>query len=72
MRVTFILAAADLSGGNRVISIYADRLVRRGHKVTIISRPRRPATLKDKTLAWLRGYPIPVNRKHWPSHFDGM
>jgi glycosyltransferase involved in cell wall biosynthesis len=72
MRVTFVLAAADLSGGNRVISIYADRLVRRGHKVTIVSRPRRPATLKDKTLAWLRGYPIPVNRKHWPSHFDGM
>jgi len=70
--VTFVLAAADLSGGNRVISIYADRLVRRGHKVTIVSRPRRPATLKDKTLAWLRGYPIPVNRKHWPSHFDGM
>ena len=72
MRMTFVLAAADLSGGNRVISIYADRLVRRGHKVTIISRPRRRATLKDKTLAWLRGYPIPVNRKHWPSHFDGM
>jgi hypothetical protein len=50
MRVTFVMAAADLSGGNRVISIYADRLVRRGHKVTIVSRPRRPATLKDKTL----------------------
>jgi glycosyltransferase involved in cell wall biosynthesis len=72
MRVTFVLAAADLSGGNRVISIYADRLARRGHKVTIVSRPRRRATLKDKTLAWLRGYPTPVNRNHWPSHFDGM
>ncbi len=72
MRVTFVLAAADLSGGNRVISIYADRLARRGHNVTIVSRPRRRATLKDKTLAWLRGYPIPVNRDHWPSHFDGM
>ena len=52
--MTFVLAAADLSGGNRVISIYADLLGRRGHKVTVVSRPRRRATLKDKTLAWLR------------------
>jgi glycosyltransferase involved in cell wall biosynthesis len=72
MRVTFVLAAADLSGGNRVISIYADRLQQRGHQVTVVSRPRRPATLKDQTLAWMRNHPIPRNRKSWPSHFDNL
>ena len=39
MKITFVLAAADLSGGNRVISIYAQRLQSRGHQVTVVSRP---------------------------------
>jgi glycosyltransferase involved in cell wall biosynthesis len=72
MKITFVLAAADLSGGNRVISIYAQRLARRGHQVTVVSRPRRPVTLKDKFRAWRTGHPMPQNRKHWPSHFDGL
>jgi glycosyltransferase involved in cell wall biosynthesis len=72
MRITFVLAAADLSGGNRVISIYAERLSVRGHSVTLISRPRRPVTLKDKLMAWLRDQPMPENRRRWPSHFDDL
>ncbi len=72
MRITFVLAAADLSGGNRVISIYAERLCARGHFVTLVSRPRRPATWKDKLKAWLRNQPVPKNQKHWPSHFDDL
>ena len=39
MKITFVLAIADLSGGVRVVSIYADRLKRRGHDVTIVVRP---------------------------------
>jgi glycosyltransferase involved in cell wall biosynthesis len=72
MKITFVLAASDLSGGNRVISIYAQRLVSRGHHVTVVSRPWRPVTLKDKFNAWRRGKPIPKNRKHGPSHFDDL
>jgi glycosyltransferase involved in cell wall biosynthesis len=72
MRITFVMAAADLSGGNRVISIYAQKLAALGHQVTVVSRPMRPVTLKDQLLAWLRDKPIPRNRKHWPSHFDGL
>jgi glycosyltransferase involved in cell wall biosynthesis len=72
MRITFVLAAADLSGGNRVISIYAERLCARGHFVTLVSRPRRRVTLKDKLMAWLRSQPIPENRKQWPSHFENL
>jgi glycosyltransferase involved in cell wall biosynthesis len=72
MKITFVLAQADLSGGNRVISIYANQLAARGHQVTVVSRPRSRATLKDKLRAWLRGLPIPQNRPHWPSHFDNL
>jgi glycosyltransferase involved in cell wall biosynthesis len=72
MRITFVLAAADLSGGNRVISIYAEKLCQRGHFVTLVSRPRRPVRLKDQVLAWLRNQTIPRNQKHWPSHFDSL
>jgi glycosyltransferase involved in cell wall biosynthesis len=72
MKITFLMAAADLSGGNRVISIYADRLAAMGHEVTVVARPRSRATIKEKLKAWLRGQPIPQNRPHWPSHFDNL
>jgi glycosyltransferase involved in cell wall biosynthesis len=72
MRITFVLAAADLSGGNRVISIYAQRLQSRGHEVTIVSRRRPHATLKDKLRAWMHKRPIPKNLKIWPTHFDHL
>ena len=38
----------------------------------MVSRPRRPVSLKDKFIAWRRGQPIPQNRRHWPSHFDKL
>ena len=72
MKITFVLAAADLSGGNRVISIYAQRLASRGHTVTVVSRPRRPVIFKDKMMSLWRGKPMPKNRHHWPSHFDAL
>jgi hypothetical protein len=40
MRIIFVLPYAGLQGGIRVIAIYAERLRRRGHTVTIISHPR--------------------------------
>jgi len=39
--VTFILPDANMSGGTRVLAIYADRLKRRGHIVTVVSTPPR-------------------------------
>ena len=72
MKVTFIMAAADLSGGNRVISIYADRLQKRGHEVTVVARPWKKHSVKSKAMAWLRSQPIPKNVKKWPTHFDHL
>ncbi len=39
MRVSFIVNHRNQSGGVRVVGIYAQELAKRGHKVTIISRP---------------------------------
>ena len=41
MKITFILAELNLSGGVRVVAIYADYLQRLGHKVTVVSKARR-------------------------------
>ncbi len=72
MRITFVLAEADLSGGCRVISIYAQRLQSMGHKVTVVSRPPRKPSLRDRLRHWVKGKPIPGNRKVWPSYFDDI
>ena len=72
MRVTFVCGASDLSGGSRVISVYANLLHRRGHTVTIVSRPRRRHSRLDQLKAWLRGKPVPRNPAAWPSHYDHL
>lgn len=71
MKVTFVLAQADLSGGVRVVSIYADRLRRRGHEVVIVARPNRPPTLRE-TLRRLAGRSLPSAARAGPSHLDGL
>jgi len=54
MRVTFVLPTVGLSGGNRVIAVYADRLIRRGHEVTLISLPGRKIGILDKLRTLVR------------------
>jgi glycosyltransferase involved in cell wall biosynthesis len=72
MRVTFVLAHADLSGGVRVVSIYADRLRKRGHEVVVVSRPKRQPTIKERLRSWIKGSPLPWDARQTPkTHFDG-
>lgn len=69
MRITFVLPFAGLQGGIRVLAIYADRLVQRGHKVMVISTPRS-VSIKSRVKSFLfdRGW-----RTHMePSYFDGI
>ena len=60
MKITFVCPADNPSGGMRVIAIYADRLARRGHNVTVIlPRPTGPslrarASALVKRRIWLR------------------
>lgn len=41
MRINFVLPVASRAGGVRVVAIYAERLAARGHRVTVVSMPRR-------------------------------
>lgn len=70
MRITFISPPFDLSGGQRVIATYAERLRRRGHDVVVVTLPpRRPRAGEIvRSLLRGRGWPEPPERS--PSHFD--
>ena len=69
MRVTFVLPHAGMAGGIRVLAIYADRLHRRGHEVTVVLIPpvSRSFLGKLKLLACGRGWP----REEKSSYFNG-
>lgn len=58
MKITFIVPALNLTGGLRVISIYANLLSKRGHTVTVISPNEKKPTLKEKIKSLLhwKGY----------------
>jgi glycosyltransferase involved in cell wall biosynthesis len=72
VKVTFILAQADLSGGVRVVSIYAERLRRRGHDVVIVARPSRAPTLREKARSALTGRSLPSATRSGPTHLDEL
>jgi glycosyltransferase involved in cell wall biosynthesis len=52
VRITFVIPKPNLSGGMRVIAIYADRLAKCGHQVTVVSTPsaRRPQWQRIKSF----------------------
>lgn len=54
MKITFVLPVAGMSGGIRVISIYAANLRKRGHEVTLVSLPRRKPSLRERVRSLIR------------------
>ncbi|MCF6200412.1 MAG: glycosyltransferase, partial [Hyphomicrobiaceae bacterium] len=70
MRITFILPFAGLSGGIRVIAIYAQKLRARGHEVFIVSQPAEQQPLRRKIKGLLLGQPWPVGEQAGP--FAGL
>ncbi|MCU1761130.1 glycosyltransferase family 4 protein [Pseudomonas sp. 14P_8.1_Bac3] len=71
MRVTFVLPVASLSGGIRVVAIYAQALSERGHEVTIVSQPYPSSPLRRKIKSFVTGKGWPVTPTI-PSHLDGL
>ena len=70
MKITFVSPPPNLSGGQRVVAVYADRLQARGHKVTVVAPRWQPPGFRARVRAlargsWLSGVPE-------PSHFDRM
>ncbi len=55
MRITFLLPSDNLTGGNRVVAIYARQLVARGHDVLVVTcAPDRPS-FRDMARALRKG-----------------
>jgi glycosyltransferase involved in cell wall biosynthesis len=71
MRITFVLPHAGLSGGIRVIAIYAEKLQQRGHDVFVVSQPLPQPSLKQKIKSWLKGN-SDTKPNQSQSHFDGI
>ncbi len=71
MRITFISACLDLSGGSRIIATHAKMLSDRGHQVTVVAPRLRPASLRKRLRSlWATGKWDP----HYgnPSHYEGL
>nr|WP_283937766.1 glycosyltransferase family 4 protein [Sphingomonas hankyongi] len=63
------MAAADLSGGARVIHTHADRLAKRGHDVHLICRPPARPTLRQRLKRFSRpGARLAASSR--PTHFS--
>jgi glycosyltransferase involved in cell wall biosynthesis len=72
MRITILLASLDMTGGNRVLSVYAKMLASRGHKVAVFVPRRRAGNWLRRLVTQLRS--DGSNTTYLPrreSHFDG-
>lgn len=70
LRITFLLPAANLSGGARVVAIYARELTRRGHTVSVVSPSLSPISYKAKLKRWASGGGWIVEADRQKSHLD--
>ncbi len=73
MRISFVLPTVNMSGGIRVVAIYARMLMQRGHHVTLISPPpaKRRARLTHR-MRELVAPRQPVRVRSTKSHLDGL
>lgn len=71
MRITFVLPPVSLGGGIKVVSIYADALMRMGHEVHLISVPYRKPSFRKSVKSFLQGKGWPKPPVPGKSHLDG-
>jgi glycosyltransferase involved in cell wall biosynthesis len=72
VRITFVIPFANMSGGIKVVAIYADRLRRRGHQVVVVSQPWRALSWRSQLRTLLRERRWMERRPAPQSHFDGL
>lgn len=70
MKITFVSAPLNMSGGQRVMAIYAQYLQRLGHEVLVVAPPRAAGGKWADRLR-LTGIWQPASRGLHPSHLDG-
>lgn len=71
MKITFVLPTANLSGGFKVVVIYATALARMGHLVRLVSPPPRAVPFRRKFKSFLSGNGWPEDPPPPRSHLDG-
>jgi glycosyltransferase involved in cell wall biosynthesis len=69
VRVTFVVASADLSGGCKVVAIHARLLRERGHEVLVVAPAPWQPSLRDRVRGLVRGEPAPAPAPE-RSHFE--
>ncbi len=72
MRISFVLPYAGPAGGIRVVATYADRLTRRGHKVVVVSTPRKVSPIREAAKYVLRREGVFAEPLRKRSYFDGL
>lgn len=72
LRIVFVIAEANASGGVRTVAIYASLLARRGHEVAVVSTPPPAPSLRARVKSLLRGRGWPADPAPQPSHLDGL
>ena len=70
MRIVFVIAAADLSGGIRAVATYARLLSGLGHEVTVVSTPPPSPSMRARVRSLLTGGTWPRAPQRAPSHLD--
>jgi glycosyltransferase involved in cell wall biosynthesis len=69
MRITFVTPVAEMSGGARVIHIYAKALKERGHDVCVVTRPM-VVPLRRRMRSLLSGRGLPPRLSTSPTHYN--
>jgi glycosyltransferase involved in cell wall biosynthesis len=72
MRITFILPPDCLSGGIRVLAMYAHRLAARGNDVTVIQPRHARPTFRQTAKSLLHTRAFPKAPDAGPSFFDNL
>lgn len=72
MRINFLLPPVDMSGGIRVVALYAQWLQEHGHEVVLISQPSSATPLRQKVRSVLKGKGWPPTSAPRVSHLDGL
>ncbi|MEG3847871.1 glycosyltransferase family 4 protein [Microcoleus sp. herbarium19] len=72
MKITFVLPTLCLTGGIRVVSIFAERLRKRGHEVFVISVPHSQPSMRQQVKSLLRGRGWISTPENEPSFFENL
>jgi len=72
MKITFVVPTLNISGGLRVVSIYAERLSQKGHDVTIVYPQEASPSFKQRVKHFLNWKGYQFNSQFNSSYFDNV